>query len=287
MISEDAWTDAIQPTLADANGDAILISTPAGRNWYWREWLRGQDPLATDYASWTAPSSANPNPQIRRAARLAKDRVPEVKYRQEWLAEFIDDGSLFRRVREAATATPQREALPGHAYVMGVDLARRVDFTVCVVIDHSLSPPAAVCMDRFTQTDWQTQVSRITALAQRFGVQAMLVDQTGLGDPVVEQLQREPTMPRGTAVLGYQLTNASKATIIESLALAFERGEIALIADPVLLGELLAYESERLPSGLVRYHAPDNQHDDAVIATALGYWAAVYGRVTVAPPLYA
>jgi hypothetical protein len=41
-IDEADWTDAIQPTLADADGDAILISTPKGRNWFWEEWQRGR-----------------------------------------------------------------------------------------------------------------------------------------------------------------------------------------------------------------------------------------------------
>ena len=43
-------------------------------------------------------------------------------------------------------------------------------------------------------------------------------------------------------------TNASKAQAIEALALAFERGDLRIIADQVLVSELQAYEMERLPS---------------------------------------
>lgn len=92
MIAETAWTDAIMPTLADANGDAVLISTPKGRNWFWREFERGRR-MDAEAASFHAPSSANPSPQIQRAARLAKERVPERAYRQEWDAEFVDDAT--------------------------------------------------------------------------------------------------------------------------------------------------------------------------------------------------
>lgn len=74
-------------------------------------------------------------------------------------------------------------------------------------------------------------------------------------------------------VRGVQLTNASKTHIIDSLAIAFERGDLKIIDDPVLMGELQAYESERLPSGLVRYNAPSGMHDDCCIALALA-WAA-------------
>jgi hypothetical protein len=41
-IPETTWTEVVQPALADAGGDAILPSTPAGKNWFWREWQRGQ-----------------------------------------------------------------------------------------------------------------------------------------------------------------------------------------------------------------------------------------------------
>ena len=56
---------------------------------------------------------------------------------------------------------------------------------------------------------------------------------------------------------------ASKAKAIESLALAFERGEIRVLNDPVLLGELQAFQAERLPSGLLRYSAPAGGWDQA------------------------
>lgn len=92
MVPETAWTDVIQPTLADYHGDAILISTPKGRNWFWREFQRG---LADgrEIASFTAPSSANPNPRIQQAAAKARTRVSDRTYRQEWLAEFVEDGT--------------------------------------------------------------------------------------------------------------------------------------------------------------------------------------------------
>ena len=41
-ISDDGWNDAVRPTLADADGDEILISTPKGKNWFYYEFMRGQ-----------------------------------------------------------------------------------------------------------------------------------------------------------------------------------------------------------------------------------------------------
>jgi hypothetical protein len=78
-ISEDGWNDAVRPTLADADGDEFLISTPKGKNWFYTEWVRGQAE-ENGYMSWTAPSSANPIPNIRKAYELARTRVPEHIY---------------------------------------------------------------------------------------------------------------------------------------------------------------------------------------------------------------
>jgi phage terminase large subunit-like protein len=90
-IDETTWTEVVQPALADADGDALLISTPAGKNWFWREWQRGAKQMDGEIAAFTAPSSANPSPHIQRAAQLAATRVPANVYRQEWLAEFVSD----------------------------------------------------------------------------------------------------------------------------------------------------------------------------------------------------
>jgi hypothetical protein len=78
----------------------------------------------------------------------------------------------------------------------------------------------------------------------------------------------------GLHIQPFTTTNASKAEAIEALALAFERADIRILNDPVLVSELVAYQAERLPSGLTRYSAPGGQHDDTVMALALA-WTAV------------
>ena len=73
---------------------------------------------------------------------------------------------------------------------------------------------------------------------------------------------------------GFTTTSDSKSDVILALALAFERGEIRIPNDPVLIAELESFEATRLPSGKWRYSAPDGMHDDCVIALALAWHAA-------------
>ena len=69
----------------------------------------------------------------------------------------------------------------------------------------------------------------------------------------------------------FTTTNASKMRVIDALALAFERQEIRILPDPILIAELQSFEMERLPSGLMRYSAPEGLHDDTVMALALAW----------------
>lgn len=187
----ESWQYAIRPTLADYKGDAWFLSTPKGRNGFWQLWQWGQDKHMQDWASWQMPSSVNP---LLDAGEIDEMRrtMPERTFRQEIEAAFVEDGGgVFRRVTEAATAKTDTGNRNGHRYVMGVDLARTLDFTVVVILDITRVPYRMVYMDRFNQISWQVQVQRIKAAVERFRVDQVVVDQTGVGDPVIEQLRRE------------------------------------------------------------------------------------------------
>ncbi len=266
FMQEVAWNEALRPALADRQGGALFISTPKGRNWFWRLWQLGQSG-GDEWHSWTFTSYDNPHiddAEIDAAKALLPDRV----FRQEFMAEFIDDaGGVFRRVMDAATAKPQDAAIAGHDYVIGVDWGKHNDFTVLAVID--LKTNELCYLDRFNQIDYAVQVGRLKALASRFHPLQIIAESNAMGEPVIEQMQRD-----GLPVVAFKTTHASKTTAIDGLAMAFEQGTIKIVNDPVLIGELQAYEMERLPSGMLRYAAPDGMHDDTVMALAIG-WTGV------------
>jgi hypothetical protein len=270
QVREETYTDVLLPTVADRDGRILLISTPRGRNWFWREYQRGVAGQR-NIASWTAPSSANPMPSIRRAAEAARERVSERTYRQEWLAEFVEDGGgVFSNVRACATARPQSNAQAGRQYVFGVDWGKSHDFTVICVMD--VTDGALVHMERFNQIDYQVQLGRLTGLFERFEPFSIVAESNSIGEPLIEQMQRQ-----GLPVVPFQTRNASKTLVIDDLALAFARQSISIIADDVLINELQSYEMERLPSGLMSYGAPDGLHDDCVMALAMAWHGVNHG----------
>lgn len=88
FMPEAAWVESLRPTLSDRQGRAVMISTPRGRDWFYKLWERGNDPAQGEWASWQLPTSDNPYiaPEEIDAARLG---LPDSTFRQEYLAEFM------------------------------------------------------------------------------------------------------------------------------------------------------------------------------------------------------
>lgn len=59
-LKPSIWPKYIRPTLADYGGFSYMGSTPEGKNWFYRAWQNGQDPLKPEWDSWRVPSWANP-----------------------------------------------------------------------------------------------------------------------------------------------------------------------------------------------------------------------------------
>ncbi len=261
-ISEETWQDAVQPTLADFDGRAVLISTPKGKNWFFNEFMRAGQSAPELAAAFNAPTTDNPNPNIRRAAELAKTRVSEMTYRQEWLAQFVEGGIVFRNVRRQATLSPVAPQA-GREYVIGADWGRTTDYTVFAVLDVRAQQMCE--MQRFTQVDYPTQAMRLEALSRRWNNAPVIAEYNSMGGPMIEEMQR-----RNLPVIAFTTTNASKTLVIDGLVRAFEFGDIEILHDSILIGELEAFASEPTATG-IKYGAPEGLHDDCVMSLALAW----------------
>ncbi len=183
MISEEAWTDCIQPTLADNDGDCVLISTPKGRNWFWKEFQSAKKHAAEGglrYHCWTATSRSNPNPNIQAAFDRVKEKVSERTYRQEWCAEFLEDGGeVFRGVALVSKAQ-KREPYIG-TFVMSADWGKSNDFTSLKVMD--IHTRRVVDWDRYNTVGWSLQRGRLRAMHDRWPARSCSPKRTRLETP--------------------------------------------------------------------------------------------------------
>lgn len=270
LMPQLVWTEYIEGTLLDYGGWAAFSGVPKGVNWGSGLWSD-----AAQRAGWLQiHATSYENPYIDHAAlEEVRKNTPDNMFRQEYLAEILEDGAVFRGVREAATAKRQEyknhghPSHPAHRYIMGVDLARLHDYTVITVIDTTIKEQCFI--ERFNQSSWTYQVQRIKDIVALFEAQEIRVDQTGVGDPIVEMLQREIAV----GVVGVSLQIGNKAQMIEDLQLAFDRRELKILDDEIQISELQSLEATRLSTG-IRYAASDGYHDDTVMALALAWDAA-------------
>lgn len=267
----DTWAAVLRPLLTDYQGWAMFPSTPRGRNAFWELYQRGIDPLQPEWSAWRLPTAANPliEPGEIEAAR---QELPERIFAQEYLAEFLEgNGVVFRRVNEAAIAphaAPDDHA--GHDIVIGADWGKMNDFTVLTASCRQCR--CMVDFDRFNQIDYVFQVERLASMVAKWHGAIVHAETNSMGEAVIEQVER-----RGIRVVRFTTTAQSKPPLIESLALALERGEYAIQDIPVLVGELQAYTmTMNKITGRASYSAPDGMNDDTVMSLALSWHGIVH-----------
>jgi len=267
LIKRDAWEYSMRGTISATQAQVLFIGTPKGKNLFYELYCKGQDPLETEYASFQIESKESPYFDPKEWASVK--RLPQRIFEQEYKAHFIEDGGeVFRNVRDCVRGRFE-EPIAGKAYFAGVDLAKSVDYTVICILDET---GHVVAYDRFNELSWSIQKDRIKRLCGRYGAVAH-IDSTGVGDPIVEELSLE-----GVQVVGLKFTNITKRQIIEGLAMGVERAEVSFPEIPELINELNIFTFEQLPSGMLRYGAPEGLHDDCVISLALAWWLYAGGQ---------
>lgn len=271
LIADNVWQQLIRPTLMDTGGEAFLISTPRGHNWFWQMWKLGQEGKA-GYASWRFPQTANPYvPQAETEA--AELELPHIIFRQEIMAEFLAAGASIFGLgidREGAIVDEIVEPL-GNIFV-GVDLAKKEDFTVITADRETDGLPCY--FERFNQIDWPTQQKRIAYAVQELeetpGVEGVtvLMDSTGIGDVVYDNLSAA-----GVEITPIKFTNQSKEQMARLLAADLEHGKAYVLSD--MLEEFESYEFTLTANGRYQFEAATG-HDDMVSAKMLAHWGRVH-----------
>lgn len=265
-----AWREVGMPMLLARNGVAEFYSTPKRRNWFFELYNQALQPNNPDWAAWNFSTLENPYLSKDALALLFQDMTQE-NYQQEILAQFLEgQGAVFRYVDTICTG--KRQIPYAGQFVCGVDWAQVSDFTVVMVMDRLTHQ--VVDYDRFNGVDWALQRGRLQTICDRWKPQIVIAESNSIGGPNIEALQRE-----GLPVVPFETTAISKPPLIESLVLAFDRGEIVGLDDAILKGELMAYERKVSASGRSQYCAPDGMHDDCVMALALAWHGVIHTPV--------
>ena len=109
--------------------------------------------------------------------------------------------------------------------------------------------------------DWGNTTKRIKEV---IGKKQALIDSTGVGDPIVEELQSS-----GCNVIGFKYNASSKQELMLGLANAIQNGRTSVVPG-IHQEEIEAFEYVYTING-VKYSAPEGMHDDTVNAHALAW----------------
>ena len=246
---EDGWLNSIRPTLTDYKGWGWFLSTPRGKNFFYSLYMKQED----GWQSFKYTTYDNPYIDTKEIDE-ARRQLPAPVFEQEYLANPMENAANpFGSKNIKACIKPLSNQEP---VCFGIDLAKSYDWSVIIGLDSG----GNVCyLDRF-QKDWHTTKQAILKLPRK----PILLDSTGVGDPIFEELQRA-----GLMVEGLKFTSNSKQQLMVGLQNAIHSKSIGY-PDGVIVNELDVFEYQFTASG-VKYSAPSGFHDDCVMALALAY----------------
>jgi len=247
---ESGWLNSIRPTLTDYKGWAMFLSTPRGQNYFYSLFNKGGE---KDWASFKYTTYDNPYID-RDEIEDAKRQLPAAVFEQEYMANPMENAANpfgNEHIRNCIRTMSNREPV-----VFGIDLAKSYDYTVIIGLD---SEGNTAFFSRF-QKDWGSTKAEIQKLPKK----PILIDSTGVGDPIFEDLQRA-----GMNIQSFKFTQTSKQQLMTGLQTAIHTGRIGYPTG-LIVNELEVFEYQYTASG-VKYSAPSGFHDDCVMALALAW----------------
>lgn len=256
-MREESW-HAIRSTITKTKGPVRIIGNVKGRkNWAYklaRKAEAGEPNMC--FHKLTAIDATDAHVLDTDEIADAKRLLPESVFKELYMAIPSDDGGNpfgLKAIRDICKPTQA-----GPSVVYGIDLAKSVDYTVVCGLDADWN--VSEC-ERW-QSDWRRTKERIKSIVKDVPT---LVDSTGVGDPVLEDLQID-----GPNYEGFKYSSHTKQQLMEGLATAIQQGRTSIDPElyPILVDELESFEYEYTRTG-VKYTAPQGMHDDCVNGYAL------------------
>jgi len=260
FMDEKAWTEVLRATVLVKGKKVLLISTPKGKNHFYK--MHQLDGINEQYKSFTMTSYDNPmiNPS---EIDDAKYTLPEMIFRQEYLAEFVDGSAMLFNNRLLSDNKPHGKSFAG------IDLGRADDYSVLSIFNEN---GEQFYIERWRHSDWSSIVQNIANGLRTNNVHTALVEVNSIGDVIFEMLQKKCSSY--CTIEPFVTTNQSKKEIVESLIVANQNKEVKFLNVEWLDKELEMFTYEYNPkSRVIKYGATSGFHDDGVMASCLSFHA--------------
>lgn len=262
--------DVLRMRLVDEGGELNFTSTPNGKNWYYELFRQGEARNPSDPYIFSRSGHTFENVNIKHdAVRMALKYMPRDYAMQNIMGKFVSFSSMFpieaiqrctygqdylyllpirygyelKQVEDDDGAVGMVSQKSDHLsrYVMGVDVARKRDKTVIIVLKlgENGRPHQIVQCKEMSKTAWEPIYELIEQNAKHYGNCPVLIDSTGLGDVVLENLQN-----RELNVDGYNMggNNSLKMNLLIKGATAIQGQLVQFPQINELTNQLMYYD---------------------------------------------
>ena len=263
FMRDEVWNEILRPATLVRGKRILFISTPKGKNYFYTLYNRGTSEDNPDYLSLKYTSYDTPF-ITKDEIDEAKNSLPDDIFRQEIMAEFIEDGGeVFRNFSQSQLINRWKEPVESEKYWAGIDLGRQNDFTVVTIVNNFNE----ICMIyRERRNNWSNIVDSIVNILKKYNAKA-IVEVNSIGDVIFEQIYT-----RHRKIEAFHTTNTNKEEIINNLIVQINDQTLLLptkeLFEP-LDTELRVFTFEySTKSRKIRYFAPAGHHDDCVMSLA-------------------
>lgn len=268
FIKEDIFSEAIEATvmvsLSNNRGKVLLTSTPKEKNWFYRYFVDGMDESKTDIKSFTFTSEEGGLISKARLARVKERTDPNI-YKNEYLAQFIEDGNgLFNYTNSLYVGNKYEELSTNYTSknqcVAGLDVGMENDYTVLTIMETVSGK--VVFIKKWNKCDWYDTLEEVVQIVKKYNNAKLFVESNGIGAMPLQTLSKlYPNTKK------WVTSETSKVDIIQKLMKDLSLNEITIPKDEQLIKELNDF-GVKYVNGKPRY-AAIRGNDDMVMSLAI------------------
>lgn len=265
FMPEEVITNVVFPMVSTTNGSIWMLSTPWGTDHiFYKVWVSG-----IDWSKYHFPSSVSP---LISKEFLDEQRrlIGEERFAIEYLAEFREEEESYFPMKLLRNSTEDYEPMLTPGCILGYDPGGKESLAAIVALKR-INDKIFVQYFEAKQCERYTDFNaHIADLHKTYKFAKVVVDMTGVGNPIVEHLKELI----GPQVEGVTLTARVKEEILSNLRVVLENKELLLPRGAIaLLNALNCITYERTRAGGYMFTHRVGTYDDLAFALAL----AAYG----------
>lgn len=269
---DQGWDQNIQPLLLDYQGEAWIVSTPKGDNYFKTLFDRGYagNPNRDDqWMSWQLPTWENPYIS-RDDVEKMRQSMPQLAFMQEIEAQFVSFAGTFIKAEHIQVGSPPARMKLYQGVDLAISMKENSDYTaiVTVGVDDDTGRVWIVDAER-RRVGFRGALDFIREKAMRWKPVDIAVEVVQYQAAVVEELLRGTDLP-----VRKVRPDKDKLTRAQSLITRYEN--------------LVVWHSYNLPQEFTNEllsFGPDCEHDDFVDAAVYAYMlTGDFGRATFIIP---